>query len=47
MKRITLANILHSLQMLKHRVEVEPAIAQRARQSVERMLAVGSKQSVH
>jgi len=47
MKRITLANILRSLQTLEHRVEVEPALARRARQSVERMLAVGSKQSVH
>ena len=47
MKRITLANILRSLQTLEHRVEVEPALARRARRAVERMLAVGSKQSVH
>jgi len=41
MKRITLANILSSLQKMEHRVEVEPEVAKRARGAVERMLAVG------
>ncbi len=41
MKRITLPKILRSLETLQHRVEVDPAIAARARRAVERMLAVG------
>jgi quinolinate synthase len=41
MKRITLPKILRSLQALEHRVEIEPAVAARARRAVERMLAVG------
>lgn len=41
MKRITLGKILHSLQTLTHEVKVDPAVAQRAKQAVERMLAVG------
>jgi quinolinate synthase len=41
MKRITLPKILHALQAMEHRVEVEPAVAERARRAVERMLAVG------
>jgi quinolinate synthase len=41
MKRITLPKILHALQALEHRVEVEPVVAERARRAVERMLAVG------
>ena len=41
MQRITLPKILNSLQNLEHRVEVDPAIAARARVAVERMLAVG------
>jgi quinolinate synthase len=41
MKRITLPNILRSLQEMEHRVEVEPEVAGRARAAVERMLAVG------
>ncbi len=41
MKRITLDNILHSLQTLEPRVEVDPLVAERARRAVERMLAVG------
>jgi quinolinate synthase len=41
MKRITLPKILHALQSMEHRVEVEPAVAERARRAVERMLAVG------
>jgi quinolinate synthase len=41
MKRITLPNILRSLQEMEHRVEVEPEVATRARAAVERMLEVG------
>jgi len=41
MKRITLPKILHALQAMEHRVEVDPAVADRARRAVERMLAVG------
>ncbi|MGD8896030.1 MAG: quinolinate synthase NadA [Acidobacteriota bacterium] len=41
MKRITLPNILRSLQKMEHRVEIEPEVAARARTAVERMLAVG------
>jgi quinolinate synthase len=41
MKRITLPKILRSLQEMEHRVEVAPAVAERARRAVERMLAVG------
>jgi quinolinate synthase len=40
MKRITLAKIHDSLRDLKHEVVVAPAVAARARQAVERMLAV-------
>ena len=41
MKRISLANILESLHTLEPRVEIDPAIADRARLAVERMIAVG------
>ena len=41
MKRITLANIHQALETLEPRVEIDPAIAVRARRSVERMLALG------
>jgi quinolinate synthase len=44
MKRITLPKILQSLQTLEHRVEVDRAVSVRARQAVERMLAVGRKE---
>jgi quinolinate synthase len=40
MKRITLAKILRSLQTMTHEVTVDPVIAARAKQSVDRMLAV-------
>ena len=43
MKRITLDNILSSLQTLQPRVEIDPQIADRARLSVERMIAIGGK----
>jgi len=41
MKRITLQNIRHALETMTHEVTVAPEIAERARRSVERMLAVG------
>lgn len=41
MKQITLAKILQSLQRMEYRVEIQPDVAERARQAVERMLAVG------
>jgi len=41
MKRITLAKIAHSLETLTVPVEIEAGLAHRARQAVERMLAVG------
>ncbi len=43
MKRITLDNIHSSLLTLAPRVEIAPAIAARARRSVERMLEIGRK----
>jgi len=41
MKRITLANIQRSLETLEPAVEIDSAIAERARAAVERMLLVG------
>jgi quinolinate synthase len=43
MKRITLPKILHSLQAMEHRVDVDPGVGARARRAVERMLAVGRR----
>jgi quinolinate synthase len=43
MKRITLPKILHALQTMTTEVVVDPAVAARARRSVERMLAVGPR----
>ncbi len=40
MKRITLANIRDSLETLQTEIRVDPAVAERARMAVERMLAV-------
>jgi quinolinate synthase len=40
MKRITLAGILRSLQTMTHEVNIDPAIAARARLPIDRMLAV-------
>ncbi len=40
MKRITLANLRGSLESLTHEVFIEPHLAVRARQAVERMLAI-------
>jgi len=39
MKRNTLTKILHSLQKMEYEVTIDPAVADRARASVERMLA--------
>jgi quinolinate synthase len=44
MKRITLPKILHALETLEGRVEVDPEVAARARRAVERMLAVGRRE---
>jgi quinolinate synthase len=41
MKRITLTKIARSLETMTHAVEIDPAVAGRARTAVERMLAVG------
>jgi quinolinate synthase len=41
MKRITLPGILRALETMEHRVELDAAVADRARHAVERMLAVG------
>ncbi|MGE3246899.1 MAG: quinolinate synthase NadA [Beijerinckiaceae bacterium] len=41
MKRITLPKILDSLLYMQHEVVIDPALAQRARASVERMIALG------
>ena len=40
MKRITLSNLRQSLQSLSHEVQIEPHLAVRARQAVERMLSL-------
>ena len=40
MKRITLPKIRYSLETMTHEVTVDPAVAERARRAVERMLAV-------
>jgi quinolinate synthase len=40
MKRITLGNIRRALETMTHAVEIDDAIAARARRAVERMLAI-------
>ncbi len=45
MKRITLPKILHSLETMTTAVEVDPEIGARAKLAVERMLAVGRRES--
>jgi quinolinate synthase len=40
MKRITLANIRRCLETMTHEVTIDPAIAERARRAVQRMLDV-------
>ncbi len=42
MKRITLKNIRHALETNEHEVTIDPEIAERARRSVERMLALSA-----
>ena len=42
MKRNTLAKIRHSLETMTHEVTIDPEVADRARASVEHMLAVGA-----
>jgi quinolinate synthase len=46
MKRITLTGIRHSLETMTHEVLVPPEMADRARRSVEAMLAVGATPGV-
>ena len=41
MKRITLPKIRRSLETMTHEVTIDPAIAEPARRTVERMLALG------
>jgi len=41
MKRITLPKILSSLQRMEYKIEIDPALAEKARQAVERMIAIG------
>jgi quinolinate synthase len=41
MKRITLENIYQALKRLEPRVEIDPRVAEKARRSVECMLALG------
>ncbi len=45
MKRISLDKILRSLETLEPRVEIDPALAARARAAVERMLTIGGRQA--
>ena len=45
MRRITLPRIHDALLNMRHEVTVDPAIAQRARRAVERMLAFGRKEA--
>jgi quinolinate synthase len=45
MKRITLPKILRSLETMEHKIEIEPAIAGKARLAVQRMLDIGRNQS--
>jgi quinolinate synthase len=40
MKRITLPKIRRALETMQEEVTIDPALAERARRSVERMLAV-------
>jgi quinolinate synthase len=45
MKKITLPGILRSLERMEHQIEIDPAVADRARLALERMLEVGSKRT--
>jgi quinolinate synthase len=42
MKRITLGNIRRALETNRHAVRIDPSVAERARRSVERMLALSA-----
>jgi quinolinate synthase len=42
MKRISLPKILHSLQTMTTPIEIDPAIAGRARKAVEKMLELSA-----
>ena len=42
MKRITLEKVLWSLETMKHKVTVPPAVAARAKGCIDRMLAVSA-----
>jgi quinolinate synthase len=44
MKRITLPKILHSLQAMEHRVELDAETSGRARRALEQMLGVGRRE---
>ena len=46
MQRITLPKIYEALRDMKHAVQVPPDVAMRARAALERMLAVGRRESV-
>jgi quinolinate synthase len=41
MKRITLPKILRALETMQPQIEIDPAVAARARRAVERMTAIG------
>ena len=43
MKRITLPKILASLQTMEHKVEIDPAVMDKARAAIERMIALPLK----
>jgi quinolinate synthase len=43
MKQITLPKVLRSLQRMEHQIEIDRAVAARARLAVERMVAIGRK----
>ena len=40
MKRISLPKILTSLQTMEHKVEIDPAVMDKAREAIERMIAL-------
>jgi quinolinate synthase len=40
MKQITLGNIRTALETMQHEITIDPAVAERARRAVERMLAL-------
>ena len=43
MKVTTLPKVLNSLQNLEHHITVDPAVADRARTAIERMIAIGGQ----